>query len=136
MAHNFQLAEASANAAADAVCRRANGGAVRLYDGTQPGSPDMPVQGQRLLAECRLSDPAFTPAVGGVAQSGPIQDEAENPGTGTATWFRVVSKTGQAVFDGTVGRRGERVDLALNTVAISAGGILTLDRLTYTQPKT
>jgi hypothetical protein len=133
MAHNFKLATASVNPAAEAVCARLNGGALRIYDGVQPATADAGLVGQRLLAELALDDPAFAAAVEGMAVANPMTEEDSAPATGTATWFRAVTAGGQPVFDGSVGVAN--ADLVLGSVSISIGAIVTVDRFTYTHPK-
>ena len=98
-------------------------GKVRIYDGTQPFDVDTPVTSQVLLAELTLGFPAFSPAEdntpGGLALSNPISDDTSANNSGTASWFRCVTKSGVAVMDGSVGV-GD-FDMSVDSVSITAG---------------
>lgn len=137
MANNFDISNAAASAAADAVVDRldlgAGPGLLRIYDGTKPAGPDTAVSTQVLLAELTFSDPAFGAASNGVATASAITADSSANATGTATWFRCVDSTGVAVFDGEVGTSAS--DINLNSVAIQAGAEVSVTSLTYTQPK-
>lgn len=138
MANNPQLTNAAASAAADAVVDAIDAGAgaglLRIYDGTQAATADTAVGAQVLLAELTFSDPAFGAASNGVATASAITQDSSANATGTATWFRVVTSTGTAIFDGTVGTSG--ADLNLNTTSIVAGAAVSVTAFTYTQSKT
>jgi hypothetical protein len=138
MANNPQLTNAVASAAADAAVDAIDGGAgaglLRIYDGTQAATADTAVGAQVLLAELTFSDPAFGAASNGVATASAITQDASANATGTATWFRVVTSAGTAIFDGTVGTSG--ADLNLNTTSIVAGAAVSVTAFTYTQSKT
>lgn len=138
MANNPQLTNAAASAAADAVVDAIDAGAgaglLRIYDGTQAATADTAVGAQVLLAELTFSDPAFGAASNGVATASAITQDSSANATGTATWFRVVTSTGTAIFDGTVGTSG--ADLNLNTTSIVSGAAVSVTAFTYTQSKT
>jgi hypothetical protein len=138
MANNPQITNAAASAAADAVVDLVDGGAgaglLRIYDGTQAATADTAIGAQVLLAELTFSDPAFGAASNGVATASAITADPSANATGTATWFRAVTSTGTAVFDGTVGTSG--ADLNLNTTSIVAGAEVSVTSFTYTQSKT
>lgn len=136
MANNFDISNAARSAAADAVVDLVDGGAgaglLRIYDGTKPAGPDTAITTQILLAELTFSDPAFGAASNGVATANAITADSSANASGTATWFRVVTSAGTAIFDGEVGTSGS--DLNLNSTSISAGAEVSVSSFTYTQP--
>ena len=133
MALNPKLADVGANAAADAVVDQADGGSVRIYDGTQPTNADTAVGAQVLLAELPLGTPAFGAASAGVATANAITDDSSANATGTASWFRVVTSGAAALWDGSVGTSG--ADLNLDSVSIVAGGTVSISSFTFTIDK-
>lgn len=115
---------------ADALLALADGGALRIYDGAKPATADTPLTDQVCLAELRFGTPAFAAAVAGEADAHALTPEASAPATGTATWFRVLTRDGlTALFDGTVGT--VNADLILNSVAIEAGAELAVTAFVY-----
>jgi hypothetical protein len=71
--------------------------------------------------------------VGVTAQSTPLQDTSANA-TGTATWFRVINGSTNAVIDGSVGTAS--ADLVLNSTSIAIGQTVTISSWTFTMPET
>jgi hypothetical protein len=135
MALSPKLANNAASVAADAVTALVNTGYLRIYDGTQPATPDTAITTQVLLAELRFSATAFGAAANGVAAANAITADPSADNTGTATWFRALKSDGTTpVFDGSVGTSG--ANLNLNAVAISAGAAVSVSAFTYTQSKT
>lgn len=124
------LANIGANAAADAVVDQADGGALRIYAGSQPANADTAVSGQTLLAELTLGSPAFGAALGGVATANAITGDSSANATGTAAWFRVVTSGGAALWDGAVGTSGS--DLNLNSTSIQSGAAVDVTSFTFT----
>src|SRR5687767_778206 len=121
MANNVKLTNLAANTKADALAALADGGVLRIYDGTQPADGDTAIGAQNLLAELTLDTPAFGAAVAGVATAEPITGDASADATGTATWFRLFKADGTTkILDGSVGTSG--CDLNLSSVSITAGG--------------
>ena len=125
MALDTQIAHAAANAAANALLALANGGTMKLYNGAKPASANVAVSSQTMLSSHGLSATAFQAAVNGVAAANPIGNAAA-AATGTATWFRVFTSGGAAVFDGTVGTSGcnlnlNSVDIQINATVAIAG---------------
>jgi hypothetical protein len=133
MANNPKLANVGANAAADAVVDQADGGSLRIYDGTQPTNADTAVGAQTLLAELALGTPAFGAAAAGVATANAITDDSSANATGTAAWFRVVTSGAAALWDGSVGTAS--ADLVLDSVSIVTGGTVSISSLTFTIDK-
>jgi hypothetical protein len=131
MANNPKRTAAVANAAADAAVALANGGSIRIYDGSQPATAATAVSGQTLLAELTLGNPAFGSAANGVATANSITADSSANATGTAAWFRAVSSGGTGLWDGTVGTSG--ADLNLNSVSLVLGGNVSVTSFTFTE---
>jgi len=133
MASDLNLSIVGANAGVDAICALANTGYIRIYNGTQPTTPqDAP--GATLLAELRFAATAFVGAISGVATAGAIVDDTDADNTGVAAWFRALKSDGTTVlWDGTVGTSG--CDLNLNSVAISQHAKVSVTGMTFTWPK-
>jgi hypothetical protein len=130
---SFRQTVDAVNAAADAVCALLDGGRLLLFDGLQPASADRPIGARSvLLVSLDLARPAFTLAVAGEAFAHPIVPAHALAG-GTATWFRAVSATGRAIYDGSVGGEGSDADLVLGSASIPAGSEVAIDRLVYVQ---
>lgn len=139
MAVNTKISNAAAIAACDAIVDKIDVGAgtayLRIYDGTQPANPDVAVSTQTLLAEMALPNPAFGAAADGTdkatatADCDPDLSDATANASGTASWFRVINRNGDAVIDGSVGTSS--ADLILNSVAISAGATVTITDWTF-----
>jgi hypothetical protein len=130
MALNTQLADATANAACNAITALANGGTLKIYDGTQPANANTAVSTQVLLVTLTFSATAFGAAAAGVATANAITSGTA-VATSTATWFRVFSSGGAVVWDGTVGTSG--ANLNLPTTAITSGGSVSISSLTFTE---
>ena len=134
MANNFDISNAAASAAADAVTALVNGGTLRIYSGTKPAGVDTALSGNTLLAQLAFGSPAFGAASNGVATANAITADSSADNTGTATFFRAFASNGTtAVFDGEVGTSGS--DLNLNSTSIQAGAEVSVTSFTYTQPK-
>lgn len=114
-------------------------GRVRIYDGAQPADVDTPITSQVLLADLQLSNPAFGAAVdnnpGGFALGNAISDDTSANASGTATWFRCVTKSGIAVIDGSVGLTSS-FDMIVDNVTISAGQTVQIISFKYSMAET
>lgn len=138
------------NAKADAACALLGGGYLLLYDGARPESADDLVdqaEEEVPLAVVRLRSPAFQPANHGRATARAVESV---PGlrSGAPTWFRAVTKLGEAVFDGTCGpapiielgeavfdgARGEEFDMYVNG-EIEVDGEVRVLRLVYAESR-
>ena len=131
MANNPKRTAAVANAAADAAVALANGGALRIYSGSQPATAATAISGQTLLAELTLGNPAFGAASNGVATANSITADSSANATGTAAFFRVVSSGGTGLWDGSVGTSG--ADLNLDSVSLVSGGNVSVSSFTFTE---
>ncbi len=134
MAHDVKLAALTANAQADAVTARCDGGTIEIRDGVKPATADTAVTTQVLLATCTFADPAFNAAAAGVATAHVITQDAAADASGTASWFRVLALGGATVMDGTVGV-GASFDLQVVSTTVTLGAAFPVDSLTITAPE-
>lgn len=133
MALNTQLSTAATNAQASAIGALCNNGYLRLYTGPQRANANTPLTTQILLAELRFDVVAFGSAVDGVITANPIIAEDAAIDNGDAVWFAAYQSDGATpVFDGSVGI--SNANLIFPTTTISAGLIIEVNSLTYTQP--
>ncbi len=141
MALSPAISNAAAIAAVDAIVDLIDVGGgtayLRIYDGTQATDPDTAVGAQTLLAQLEFSATAFGNAADATgkatATANSITTDGNCPAAGTATWFRVISKGGLAIFDGSVGTSG--CDLNLDNVVIVLGGSCAVSDLTLSLPE-
>jgi hypothetical protein len=132
MAHAISLAATTANAIADAVAARCDGGTILVYSGAKPATADT-ATAETLLATCTFANPAFSGAVAGVATAHAITQDASADADGTAAWFRVLALGGATVFDGTVGV-GTNFDCNVVSTTVVAGAAFPIASLIITQP--
>lgn len=102
-------------------------GLLRIYDGARPATGGAATN---LLAELTLSDPCEATITGGVFTFDAITADASANGTGTATWFRIVTSAAAFVVDGSVGTVGE--DINFNSVSFVIGGNVAVTSLVWT----
>ncbi len=121
----IRLSIGSRDAILDALTGRIDAGgagSIRLYAGPMPASPDAAPRGA-LLATVALSSPSFNRADNGLAEAGAIQ-----PGTavraGEIRWARVVSGSGEVVFDCSVGT--DNAVVTMNTTETFVGAPVVL----------
>lgn len=134
MASKFRQAARAVNAAADAVTRLLDGGELRIYSGPQPGGPDASVPPSAvLLVACGFADPAFRPARNGIAEAKDLES-GQAVASGPPTWFRAVTATGLAVYDGSAGLESDRPDLVMGVTTIVAGAEVVVTGLSYELP--
>ena len=134
MSSNLKIAQNTASTEANALVGAfTNSSIIKIYDGTQPATPETAVTTQNLLATITLpASPAF-----GAAANGVITANAISPVTiaasGTAAWFRWLKSDGTtAICDGSVGTSG--ADMNLNSTALSSGAELDTSSMTFTVP--
>jgi hypothetical protein len=129
-----RLSVLAANAAADAVTSLLDDGYLRIYDGIQPASTDVPVTSQVLLAELRFADPAFGPAIDGIATAHPIASDPAAAASGTAAWFRALRSDGTTVIhDGSIAASGGQ--MTSSDPWIAAGSSVEVEDFTYQEPR-
>jgi hypothetical protein len=134
MAANPKFSNLCVNGEADFIGVAADSGYIRIYDGAQPTNADTAVSGQVLLAELRFGADAFPAASAGVLTANAITSDASADATGTAAWARILKSDGTSVLmDGTVGTSSANV--VINSVAISAGAVVSCSSLTITISK-
>jgi hypothetical protein len=134
MAANTHLSMASWNLALDAAINVCNGGFFDIYDSTgtgQPATPDVAVTTQVKLAHCALSATAFGASASGVKTANAISN-GTGLAVGTATWFRVTTSSGTAVWDGSVGTSG--TDCIMADTAITVNGSVPITSCTISMP--
>ncbi len=101
-------------------------GNLLILDGSRPATGGAKTTQLAILA---LTDPVAPAAAAGVQTFSEIFDDASTV-AGTATWFRLEDNSGDAIIDGDVGTSGS--DLNLNSVAISAGGTVSVTSFVVT----
>lgn len=134
MAANPKFSNYTVNGEADFVGVAADNGYIRIYSGAQPADADTALSGQTLLAELRFGADAFPAAVAGVLTANAVTSDSSADATGTAAWARILKSDGTTVlFDGTVGVSAANV--IINSVAISAGALVSCSSVTFTVSK-
>ena len=131
----------SAIAAAQAVLDLIDAGTgdtvLNIYGGVEPADPSV-VTAEVVLVSFTLPRPAFdTPfdePTGAVATAKTVPAEAA-AATGTATWFRFINGDGEAKLQGSVSNNAGTGDLKISSTSIISGIEVSVDSLTYTQPK-
>jgi hypothetical protein len=101
-------------------------GNLLILDGARPATGGAKTT---QLAILPLTDPVAPAAAAGVLTFSGITDDTATV-AGTATWFRLEDNSGDAIVDGDVGTSGS--DLNLNSVAISAGGTVSVTSFVIT----
>jgi hypothetical protein len=136
MANLVHLADAAANAEADAICALLNSGKLRLYNGAQPVTADTAIGGgNTLLCELTFNATAAAAASGGVATFNAVTADASANASGTPTFFRAVKSNGTTcVFDGTVGLVSG-YDCIIDAVPIVAAATVSVTSMSYTANK-
>ena len=124
------------NTMADDITTALDAGAgaatIKIYDGTQPTTPETAITSQVLLGTLTCTDPAGAAASGGVLTFSTITEDSAADATGTATWARVADSNGVAVFDCDVGTTGTTI--VLNSTSIVTGGPIRITSFTITIP--
>lgn len=138
MASNFKYAAAAKNAKLGSTGLAAFIGTsalLKLYDGTQPASPDTAISSQNMLCSLTCGASAFGTAAAGVLTANAISNGTGTAAAGsgvTSTWFRLWKSDGTtAVLDGTVGTTG--CDLNLNNASIANGQTVSISSFTITE---
>lgn len=122
------------NAKAAAWAALANAGILRIYDGTQPATPQTAITSQVLLGSIVLANPAF-----GAPSTGVVTANAASPvntaAAGIATWYRLFESDGTTVIrDGDVSLPAGAGECKLANTNIQPGQPLILSSMTYSQP--
>lgn len=132
---NLSYTDAVRNAMLDEITAAIGAsGLLRIYDGAQPADADTAIGAQTLLAELPLSATAAPAASGGVLTFNAITSDSSANASGTATWFRMVTSGGAAVYDGDVSTVAAGTgDLQLDSTAITAGQTVNVNSLSITE---
>ena len=118
MATNPHVSIAAWDAALNAITALANGGHVTIYDGAQPSTPDVAVTTQNALVTLPLSATAAGAASAGTATMNAVTNAVAGFSS-TASWFRVYTSGGAAVWDGDVGTSA--ADMIFSTTTFTNG---------------
>jgi hypothetical protein len=131
MAFNPKYAATLKNARLDAITTAVGTSALlKIYDGSQPASPDTAISTQTLLASLTCNASAFAAAASGGVLTANAISSANAGATGTASWFRLTTSGGTAKIDGTVGTSG--TDAIINNTSITSGQTVSCTALTIT----
>lgn len=105
---------------------------IQVRNGVKPAATSDAATGT-LLCTFTMSDPAWAPASGGVANLDVTPAiSALGVAAGTATWARVIAPDGSVVVDLTCGTSG--TDLIFDNPVIAIGQTVNLTVGTITQP--
>jgi hypothetical protein len=131
MAFNPKYAATLKNARLDAITNAVGTSALlKIYEGSQPASPDTAISTQTLLASLTCNASAFAAAASGGVLTANAISSANAGATGTASWFRLTTSGGTAKIDGTVGTSG--TDAIINNTSITSGQTVSCTALTIT----
>lgn len=132
---NTRTAVTARNSMLDALGPLLNNGYIRIYDGSQPATPETAISGQTLLAELRFNATAFAAASNGTMAANAITSDSSANATGTATWARCLKSDGTtAIYDGDVGATGAGKNFELNSASIVSGAVVALTALNTAAP--
>jgi hypothetical protein len=110
-----------------------NAGLLKIYDGTQPASPDTAISTQVLLSThtCGTSFAGASSSAHPSVLTANAIGSATAGNTSTASWFRITTSGGTAHVDGTAGV-GSGFDLNLNSTSITSGQNVAINSCTVT----
>jgi hypothetical protein len=136
MIYYCQLANAAANAAADAVAAKCDNGYLRLYNGDMPADCDTAITTQTNLATLRYAATAESgSASAGVATFAALTSDTNAAAGGTPTWSRSFESDGTTpVWQGYVGTTSD-YPVVIDSVPIVAGDTVACSVATYTENK-
>lgn len=135
----ISISLAARNAAGNAIVNLVDAGSTypngyfEIRTGTKPATPQDGASGT-LLATLSFSFPAFGSFASGSATANAISPDTNVDATGTAGWFRVYDRNGNAVFDGTVTITGGGGDIEFDNVNFIAAGTVQITSMTITMP--
>lgn len=120
--------------------RMANGGKLRVYDGTRPTTPDNAVTNQNMLVEFNIPAPAFNPptydeANNRIIMQGAAVADAIAENAGFAQWARLVDVDGAPVYDGNCGNASSSAMFKISNTNILAGSTISITSHAFIQPK-
>lgn len=113
---------------------RANAaGYLEIRGNPRPADPQTSASGA-LLATLVLSYPAFAVPFNGLQNANQINSDLSADSTGTATWFRVYDRDGNAVFDGDVSAIGGNGDIQFDNPIFTAGQVVAVSGFSVNLP--
>lgn len=119
---DFKLSQLAVETACNAVTTLLNAGFLRLFDG------------DKLLAEMRFADPAFSPSVDGSASALPLQPDRQVRATGKPNRFVAVGPDGMSViWQGTIGK--PKSPVFIKDSELRENGEVSVTSMVYTHPK-
>lgn len=130
MALTPKLSAARRNAGLDTMLDVLDGGNVLILDGTQATDADTAIGAQVTLAMPLFNADAWANAASASKAANAFTADSAADATGTATWYRMRTSGGTAVWDGSVGTSG--ANLNFNSVAIQANANVTISSYTAT----
>ena len=131
MASNLKYAVLLKNAKLDAITTQVGTSALlKIYDGSQPASPDTAISTQNLLVTLTCNASQFAAAASGGVLTASAISSGTAGATGTAAWFRLTTSGGTAKIDGTVGTSG--TDAIIDNTSIASGQTVSCTSLTIT----
>lgn len=130
MALNPKLSAARRNAALDEALDVLDGGNVLILDGTQATDADTAIGAQVTLAQVGFDADAWGAASNGSKDANAFTADSSADATGTASWYRMRTSGGTAVWDGEAGTSG--CNLNFNSVAIQSGANVSITSFTAT----
>lgn len=125
------LASDMANEFGTLIDAGGSAGSLKFFTGSAPTHTTDADTGT-LLAHLVFSRPSFGAASSGVATANAITSDTSTPATGTAGYWRAYDSTAVVIAQGTVGTSG--ADINFNTLSWTAGGIVAVSSMTFTQP--
>ena len=137
----LRLTNAVAQALLTALATRFDAGTaavIKIYTGTIPTDADTAIGAQTLLATLTMAATAFgAPAdanPGATITAAAITDDSSADATGTAAWARISDQAGgTTIMDVDVGTSA--ASIIVNTVAFTAGSVISMSSMVITQPE-
>lgn len=121
-----------------------NGGSIHVYSGARPSSADLAApEASRLGVILRTDQSGLQFFRNGPFVVIPLGDwwQMQITGTGTATWFRLLSPTDSGLssttdprVDGDIGTATAPSDMALLSTSLAAGTAVSIDSFLFTIP--
>lgn len=128
---------AAAQAVLDLIDTGVGDTVLNIYGGVEPADPSVGTA-EVALVVFTLPRPSFgspfDEASGAVATAEAVTPEAA-AATGTATWFRFINGDDDVILQGSVSNNAGSGDLKISSTSIISGIEVSVDSLTYTQPK-
>ena len=132
------LSDEATNAALDAVVDLLDSGYIEFYDGTMPATPDTAVATQTLGGTVTFGSPAFGAASAGsggsTATANAITEDSSADNTITVSWARIYKSDASEIADVDVTATGGGGALTVASTTITAGQVIEVTSLTWTQP--